>query len=368
MSLELSHAAAETGAVLQHWFLEGTVAPSAGLTRTAIHKERFVIGRGTTADLCLPSNNVSKVHAELIVAGRIVVLQDCGSTNGTFINGARVTSATPVGDGDLLQFADMEFRLGCTDESSGENTAIAARPEEGWLISQLHEFVNHQRFEMHFQPIVTAAGVRMGVEALVRCRVSGLESPLRLFAAAERLGLEERISVMCRSAAVDSLADTARGEQLFLNTHPHEHLGAELIHSLAELRARAPERPLVLEIHEAAVPDMATIREFHAALRDLQIGMAYDDFGAGQSRLRELGVVPPDYLKFDRSLLLELQTATAAHRALVQSLVRMAADQGIATLAEGLDDATTIDVCRQMGFTHFQGYYFGRPVPAAELA
>jgi EAL domain-containing protein (putative c-di-GMP-specific phosphodiesterase class I) len=205
------------------------------------------------------------------------------------------------------------------------------------------------------------------VEALVRCRVSGLETPAALFAAAERLGLAERISSMCRTQALRTLASHAPGLALFLNTHPREHLGPELLHSLAELRRQADSRAIVLEIHEAAVPELATIREFRKGLCDLQIGMAYDDFGAGQSRLRELSIVPPDYLKFDRQLLQELENSSAAHRALVRSLVRMAADQGIATVAEGLDDEATVAACRELGFTHFQGFYFGRPTAVAEL-
>jgi len=367
MATIMTPASANLATSTQQWFLEGTLSAASGLTRIVVGKERFVIGRAASTDLCLPSTNVSKVHAELVIAGQIAVLQDCGSTNGTFVNGTRLTAPTPVGAGDLLQFADIELRLGQTDEAPGENTAVAPSPEKGWLISQLHELVNHRKFEMHFQPIVRADGVRTGVEALVRCRVAGLESPVAMFAAAERLGLEERISGMCRTAAAQSLGSYAHREQLFLNTHPNEHLGSELIASLAELRTRWPERPIVLEIHEAAVPNLATIRDFRKALADQQIGMAYDDFGAGQSRLRELSIVPPDYLKFDRSLLIKLESASAAHRSLLLSLVTMANDQGIATIAEGLDEAPTIDVCRELGFTHFQGYFFGRPVPVSEL-
>ena len=358
---------AETAFDSQRWFLEGTVSPGGRLTHTSIAKEQFIIGRGTTADLRLASRSVSKVHSELTIAGDVVVVQDCGSTNGTFVNGARVTQGTPVGDGDLIQFADVEFRLLKSTIVSGEITAVAPRPEEGWLISQLHEVVNNRKFEMHYQPIVTSDAVPMGVEALVRCQLPGLESPPAMFAAAERLGLEERISALCRSEAVDTLGRQLSGGKLFLNTHPNEHLGTELVESLQELRERDSERSIVLEIHEAAVPDLTTIRDFRKALLELQIGMAYDDFGAGQSRLRELSVVPPDYLKFDRSLLLELENACSAHRALVQSLLKMAADQGIATVAEGLDEKATIDVCREMGFTHFQGFYFGRPAPVDSL-
>src|SRR5262249_51652394 len=97
------------------------------------------------------------------------------------------------------------------------------------------------------------------------------------------------------------------------------------------------------------------------------IGLAYDDFGAGQSRLLELTGVPPDYLKFDRSLVKDIATSSAGHRSLLRSLLKHAADSGIATIAEGLDDQETADICREIGFTPFRGFPLGRPVSPAEL-
>lgn len=350
------------------WFLFGCLEDTSGLTRISIGKVPFAVGRASSSDFRLSSRNVSSYHAQILAAGEAVLVRDLGSTNGTYVNGRRIVEPTPVGEGDLIQFADMEFRLGCAETPSGEHTAIADRPEEGWLISRMHEVVNQDRFEMAFQPIVSASDLRLeAVEALVRCDVVGLESPIALFEAATKLGLEERLSDMCRTKAVRALGESPFRSKLFLNTHPHEYLGAELVASLKRLRDAAANRPLVLEIHEAAVPELAAMREFRAALRDLGIGLAYDDFGAGQSRLLELTGVPPDYLKFDRSLVKDIATSSASHRGLLRSLLTHAADTGIATIAEGLDDQETADICREIGFTHFQGFHLGRPVFPAEL-
>ena len=110
------------------------------------------------------------------------------------------------------------------------------------------------------------------------------------------------------------------------------------------------------------------MREFRAALRDLGIGLAYDDFGAGQSRLLELTEFPPDYLKFDRSLVRESALCSDSHRSLVRTLVKHAADAGIATVAEGLESQESVDDCRSLGFAYLQGYHLGRPVSAEELS
>jgi EAL domain-containing protein (putative c-di-GMP-specific phosphodiesterase class I) len=350
-----------------HWFLEGCLDEQSIATCFRIGKSPYTVGRAAHTDFCLPSRNVSKVHAELILAGDHVLVRDLGSTNGTFVNGRRITAPTPIGEGDLLQFSDMEFRLGHSKTPSGENTAVSRRPEDGWLISRLNEVVNQQRFNMVFQPIVSSDGLhQVAFEALLRCEVTGMESPIDVFKAAERFGLEDRLSQMCRAQAVAAFANRPSNQMLFLNTHPHEHLGAELINSLVDLRRQAGDRTLVLEIHEGAVPDMPTMREFSAELRKIGIKLAYDDFGAGQSRLVELAVAPPDFLKVDRGLLTEIATADTGRRALLQSLISHANGTGIATVAEGLDCEESVRCCREIGFTHFQGYHLGRPAPMHE--
>ncbi len=134
-----------------------------------------------------------------------------------------------------------------------------------------------------------------------------------------------------------------------------------LIFSLGELRTFAPQRPLVLEIHEAAVTCGNKMRSLRVALTEMQVGLAYDDFGAGQARLVELVDVPPDYLKFDMSLVQNLESASTERQRMLASLVSMVHDLGIAPLAEGIELAGDHEICRQMGFTFGQGFYYGYP-------
>ena len=102
----------------------------------------------------------------------------------------------------------------------------------------------------------------------------------------------------------------------------------------------------MLEIHEAAVTCGEQMRTLRTALNELQIGLAYDDFGAGQARLVELVDVPPDYLKFDMKLVQNLETASMERQRMLASLVKMVHDLGITPLAEGIETAGDHEICR----------------------
>jgi EAL domain-containing protein (putative c-di-GMP-specific phosphodiesterase class I) len=149
---------------------------------------------------------------------------------------------------------------------------------------------------------------------------------------------------------------------LFVNTHPAEVDDLELlIFSLGELRELEPKRPMVLEIHEASVTCGEEMRKLRTALTEMNIGLAYDDFGAGQARLIELVDVPPDYLKFDMRLVQNLQTASVERQRMLASLVKMVHDLGITPLAEGIETEGDHEICHQIGFTCAQGFLYGYP-------
>ena len=72
---------------------------------------------------------------------------------------------------------------------------------------------------------------------------------------------------------------------------------------------------------------------------------------------------PPQYLKFDRRLIAGIDNADMLKRQrLLSSLVAMARDLGVKTVAEGIETAAEADVCDSIGFSHAQGYWLGQPV------
>jgi EAL domain-containing protein (putative c-di-GMP-specific phosphodiesterase class I) len=102
-------------------------------------------------------------------------------------------------------------------------------------------------------------------------------------------------------------------------------------------------------------------------LRQHRVQIAFDDFGVGQPRYVQLAEAPPDYLKFDIALIHHVDRSAPSQRRMLRSLVTAAHDLGVKTIAEGVETAAEAEVCGEIGFTHAQGYFFGRPVPPGQL-
>jgi EAL domain-containing protein (putative c-di-GMP-specific phosphodiesterase class I) len=215
----------------------------------------------------------------------------------------------------------------------------------------------------HFQPIVEIHSTNnIGYEILGRSRLFGLHSADAMFAAAAVLDMEAELSRIMRIEGIQNSALLPGNPLLFVNTHPAEIADMGVLElSLREMRELAPDTRIVLEIHEGAVTRVPQIRELRAALKDMDIGLAYDDFGAGQARLVELVEVPPDYLKFDLKLVQNVQYASNEKLHMLSSLVQMVSDLGISALAEGVETVEEHEVCAQLGFDFGQGFYYGRP-------
>jgi EAL domain-containing protein (putative c-di-GMP-specific phosphodiesterase class I) len=222
---------------------------------------------------------------------------------------------------------------------------------------------------MVFQPIVLLSqGTVAAYEALGRGLHPGLdESPLELLRIAETINAEAELSRLFRRKAVELAAPRTDLPTIFLNTHPVELARPGLLESLEELRAIAPQLDLALEIHEKVLTHPAAIAELRALLLERNIALAYDDFGAGRARLHELTEAPPHYLKFDQRFVKDLDQASAGKRRLLHSLLGLARELLVKTVAEGIETEAEKRACTEIGFTHGQGFYIGRPRPIEEI-
>jgi EAL domain-containing protein (putative c-di-GMP-specific phosphodiesterase class I) len=347
------------------WCLIGCGDTSESSRRVPLIQIPFRVGRLPEAHYCISDPTISKSHAEFFDSGDRLMLRDLRSTNGTFVNGERIICDYPVQEGDLIQFANIVFKLGRERTTGAMRQTLEQAPGE-WPLAllQFERMLQDRLVTPHFQPIVTLPDKRtIGYESLGRSHLEGLQSPLVMFNVAATLGMESELSVMLRNEGMKAGAQLPGNPILFLNTHPSEMHNGELLKSLRTLRQIAPDQAIVLEVHEASITDPRAMQELRVALRDLRIALAYDDFGAGQGRLGELIEVPPDYLKFDLRLIRNIHTAQAKHQQMLAQLVRMLRDFGIAPLAEGIECREEGDTCIQLGFQYAQGFFYGRPRP-----
>lgn len=323
-----------------------------------------IVGRVSTADICISDSSISKTHAKLSLdhAGRLRV-EDLGSTNGTFVNGIPADN-TALSAGDLIQFANCIYRL--------ENTA--AQPETERTLEEIpldwaNKLVSFDRLMSEravtplYQPIVSMKeGETIGYEMLASSRVESLETAADVFSIAETLNQEAAVSELLREEGIRVASGSEQSDkQYFFNIDPSEFGTERLVESLARLREQYPKMNLTLEVHEKAVTQIDVLRTFHRKLLSLNIQLAYDDFGAGQGRLLELTEVPPDVVKFDMRLIRGINQASKARLDLMRSLVKAATTCGTLALAECVETKEEHDACVDLGFDLGQGFYYGRP-------
>lgn len=347
------------------WFLVGPLDQGETVRHVPLYTFPFQVGRRQELALSVASKAVSGLHAELFEVAGNLVLRDLGSTNGTYLNGQPVTAPIPVGEDDLIQFADLAFRVRRQAAANETHTVRENLCDRAMALVQFDKLMAGRAATPFFQPIVRLDSQEIqAFEVLGRSKLFGLESPYDMFRVAAQLNLEAELSRMLRWEGIS--AGLALGEpiHLFVNTHPRELTDGALLNDLAELRKSFPEPALTLEIHESAVTDVAQVARLKAELGALHIRLAYDDFGAGQSRLNELAACPPDCVKFDMSLIRGIDAGNVQRQQLLESLVRMVHDLGVVTLAEGVETAGEHQVCRELGFELGQGYHYGRPAPA----
>jgi len=352
------------------WLLSGQLTAEQPVGSIAVSTSPFLVGRHKSATLTIPSPTVSTAHAELRTEDGELWVKDLGSTNGTFVNGARLDGECILRSGDLLQFAEVVFRVGLDRGQVDAKTMAGDSSDRALALIQFDKLMSERAVLPHFQPIVDYRnGEVVGYEILGRSRLFGLATPHAMFSAAAVLDMESELSRLMRAEGMYCSASLPRDPLLFVNTHPAELAEQGVLEfSLRELRELAPQARIVLEIHEAAVTCVQQMREMRALLNELNMGLAYDDFGAGQARLVELGEAPPDYLKFDIELIHDIDQASPERQRMLASLVNIVGELGIASLAEGVETAAEHEICTQMGFKFGQGFHYGKPALASAFA
>lgn len=351
------------------WELTGSLTPNAPAQRIRISGQPFTVGRDCENALQLAYPTISRRHAELLLVESDLYVRDINSRNGTFLNGRRVGNFEKLNSGDMLQFGTAVFTVQCPRALSAEKPF---NPHATLIESDLGDFaLANLQFDKlledpalipYFQPIVNlGGGPPLGYEVLARSRLVGLETPDTMFRVAAERGLESELSELARREGLRVAQQQGLQGELYLNTHPSELKRDSLTHSLRRLRREFSDARIVIEIHESVVTSLEMLENLRGQLRQLDMRLAYDDFGVGQSRLMELADVTPDVIKFDMCLIRGVANASEERQNMIRSLVKMVRDLGVIPLAEGVETREEACACASLGFELAQGFFFGRP-------
>lgn len=352
------------------WILRGAPLPNQEAHSFPLASFPFRLGRSRNSDIIINSPVVSSRHCEFLENGGLLFLRDCGSTNGTFVNGKRITHDTLIAEGDLVEVGETFFRI-LTAKADSETqktepvlgkTACFELTDDSRGPRSLQMLLRDGTLLPCFQAIhCLQTGSTRGYEFLARTAYPGIETAGRLFDQARRAGQEVELSLKCREQAMAFSETLELNVPIFLNTHPSEALLNTVVPQMRRLRSQYPNQMIVLEIHEAAITEPALIRELRAMLAEIKVRLAFDDFGRGQARIRELICAPSDYIKFDAALIQDLQGISREQFRFFRSIIAGIRNEGAVTVAEGVENEEMADVCREVGFDYVQGYLFSRP-------
>jgi EAL domain-containing protein (putative c-di-GMP-specific phosphodiesterase class I) len=279
---------------------------------------------------------------------------------------------------DLLMDADVALYEA---KALGRNRAVRFEPHMRGefrtrieLEKDLRRAFAQNEFFLVYQPVLRLDdGAVRSVEALLRWRQpSGIViTPDIFIPALEESGLIIDVGAFvldeaCRQAR--RWCDMGLLTAMSVNVSPRQFETDTLVDGVRRTLERAGLEPtfLILEMTETTLMHntLDTSRRL-GELKDLGVRLAIDDFGTGYSSLAYLQQFPVDILKIDRTFIAGT-AMTGPGGAFVHVLVELGRALGIETVAEGIETVDQLTHLRQEGCDGGQGFYFSRPLEAAD--
>ena len=299
----------------------------------------------------------------------------------TVVIGASVGIAIAPDDGSdpdqLLKNADMAlYRAKGAGRAQFHffETEMDVRAQARRLLElDLRKAVAADEFELFYQPIVNLAENRItGFEALLRWNhpTRGRVAPGEFIPLAEETGLivpigEWVVRRACRDANL-----WPSDLNVAVNVSPVQFRNKSLAMTVTSAVASSGLLPRRLELEITETVLMHDTRETMATLQQLQllgVRISMDDFGTGYSSLSYLRSFPFDKIKIDQSFVRDLIDKPDAI-GIIRAIAGLGRSMGVTTTAEGVETQEQLDQMREEGCTEVQGYFYSRPVPAAEIA
>ncbi|MCK9986493.1 MAG: hypothetical protein AzoDbin1_02965 [Azoarcus sp.] len=225
----------------------------------------------------------------------------------------------------------------------------------------------------YYQPIIDPkTGKVEALEVLARIRLDdgSILVADAFVAIAEKMGLMHKLDYILMERALEAATAADYQGLLFLNMSPRALVLNDFVQETRRIASASGFDParIVFEITEReTIKNMALLERFINTLRGEGFRLAIDDFGSGFSSFHYVKRFPIDFLKIEGDFILGMKH-NDKDRALVRSIVALARELGIRTVAEYVEDAEVLDTVVAQSIDLAQGYHIQRPTPSIEQA
>lgn len=346
-------------------------------------REHDVVARFGGDEFIVLARDVDQSEAVGIAKGVLKVLQDMRFVEGEHSFNIYCSVGIAMVDSDqynideLLSHADMACfqaksrgrnRYHMFEKSDYGKKSLVA--DVGWS-QRIRDAIDNDEFVLYYQPIVgEAPGGAEFYEVLLRMpdQDGKLVGPGAFFPAAERFGMMVEIDYWVIENSLRVLADylsNGRNVRFSVNLSGHvfedQALASRVVESLDKYKLNG--KSVVFEVTEqAAVRYMDRASSLIQSLRNVGCKFALDDFGTGFSSYSYIKNLPIDFIKISGSFIKGIKK-DKVDQAMVRSIVQVAQALGKQTIAEYIEDKSTLTMLKKMGIDYFQGMYFGEPLP-----
>jgi diguanylate cyclase (GGDEF)-like protein len=279
---------------------------------------------------------------------------------------------------DALHKADVahnQAKLDGRDKSRlfSEDLEIGTRARRE-LEQLIRNTAEQEGFELHYQPLLhTQSGACAGFEALLRLPngQGGYISPLNCIPVIEAMGLINVVGKWVIEEATRTAATWPSHLFVSVNLSVKQFVDGALVGHVKNALASSGLRPkqLELEVTETLLMQNteSTARQL-SELRKLGVALSMDDFGTGYSSLGYLWQYRFDKLKIDQSFISALSHDEEKAREILDTIIMLGHHLEMTVTAEGIETAHQAEVLASLACDYVQGYLYGHPQPASEIA
>jgi diguanylate cyclase (GGDEF)-like protein len=343
-----------------------------------------IIARGNGPEFFVVQRDISKEHHDVLISKIRDIFSEAFATEteAMVINASLgiVECKTKGIDLEVNALGQASLALitakerGISQRVNFDESLYQKASSRAQLARELKLAISQQELVLFFQPIINLTTKSLhGIEALVRWphKTRGLVGPNEFIELAEESGMIIDLGTWVLARACSEVAKAMEIVSLPSDFTVHINISArqlmqadftdQVVHILADNAFEA--HTLTLEVSESVlIRQDSTIRGNIARLRELGVGLALDNFGAGNTSLADLSRLPFETLKIDRSFMLAAQKD---HRSLavLSAVIDVVAGAGVHSVAEGIETQEQARLVKELGCHYAQGYLFGRPAP-----